>query len=131
MSEEIEGVEGVDYYIAFDLHYVWSAAEGRHISVPVNHRKRPLFQGFRQPAPDRGDKHAEGGQIIADIAPYKPVAADLVSGKRPVIGGRRQHREFLKRNGYIEVGNESQRDTRQYGPRPGEIAAEVKRVIGE
>ena len=23
-----------------------------------------------------------------------------------MIGGRRQHREFLQRNGYVEVGNE-------------------------
>lgn len=44
-------------------------------------------------------------QIIKDIEPYKPVATD-VDGSRPVIGGRRQHREFLQRNGYREVGND-------------------------
>lgn len=46
-----------------------------------------------------------GPQIIRDIEPYKTVAAD-VDGKRKVIGGRRQHREFLQRNGYREVGND-------------------------
>ncbi len=46
-------------------------------------------------------------QIISDIEPYRPVASDIGSdGKRPVISGRRQHREFLRRNNYIETGNE-------------------------
>lgn len=38
--------------------------------------------------------------IIPDIAPYRSVATG------EVIGGRRQHREHLKRHGLIEVGNE-------------------------
>lgn len=44
-------------------------------------------------------------QIIRDIEPYMPIAADT-DGKRHAIGGRRQHREFLQRNGYREVGND-------------------------
>jgi hypothetical protein len=44
--------------------------------------------------------------VISDIAPYRASAADKATGKRPVIGGRRQHREFLQANGYREVGNE-------------------------
>jgi hypothetical protein len=46
-------------------------------------------------------------QIIRDIEPYRTAASDIAcDGKRPVISGRRQHREFLRRNGYVEVGNE-------------------------
>lgn len=52
---------------------------------------------------------ASGVQIIRDIEPYRPVGAD-VDGKS-VIGGRRQHREFLARNHYIEVGNETPKPT--------------------
>lgn len=47
-----------------------------------------------------------GPQIVKDIDPYKTAAAD-VNGKQVRIEGRRQHREFLKRNGYQEIGNEA------------------------
>jgi hypothetical protein len=43
-----------------------------------------------------------GPQIIRDIDPYKAVAVDVATGKRPVIGSRREHKAFLKRNGYHE-----------------------------
>ena len=50
---------------------------------------------------------SSGVQIIRDIEPYRAAASDVAAaGKRPVIGGRRQHAEFLRRNGYVEVGNE-------------------------
>jgi hypothetical protein len=44
--------------------------------------------------------------VISDLTEYRAAAADKQTGKRPVIGGRRQHREFLQTNGYREVGNE-------------------------
>lgn len=44
--------------------------------------------------------------VISDIQPYRASAADKATGNRPVIGGRRQHREFLQNNGYREIGNE-------------------------
>lgn len=47
-----------------------------------------------------------GPQIIRDIAPYRSAAADIATGRRALIAGRRQHREFLRRNGYVEVGND-------------------------
>lgn len=47
-------------------------------------------------------------QIIKDIDPYKTVAADA-DGKPAKIGSRREHREFLKRNNYVEVGNDPMR----------------------
>ena len=55
-----------------------------------------------------------GLQIIKDIEPYNAVAVDVATGKPPLIGGRAQHREFLKRNGYIEVGNEKQTQKPEY-----------------
>jgi hypothetical protein len=42
-----------------------------------------------------------GLQIVKDIDPYKSV----VDGS--VIGGRKQHRDFLKSRGLVEVGNEN------------------------
>ena len=59
-----------------------------------------------------GSNHPEeqpgaGMQIVRDLEPYRAVGSDVAcDGKRPVISGRRQHREFLARNGYVEVGNE-------------------------
>ena len=44
--------------------------------------------------------------VISDIQPYQAVAVDVATGKPPVITSRSQHRAFLKRNGYVEVGNE-------------------------
>lgn len=52
-----------------------------------------------------GARPAASGQIIKDIDPYKTVAADI-SGKRIRVGSRREHREFLKRNELMEVGND-------------------------
>jgi hypothetical protein len=46
-------------------------------------------------------------QIIRDIQPYQAVAVDVASGgKAPMITSRAEHRAYLKRNGYFEVGNE-------------------------
>jgi len=44
--------------------------------------------------------------IMPDAAAYRAVAIDKKTGKAPTIEGRAQHREFLKRNGYVEVGND-------------------------
>jgi hypothetical protein len=69
--------------------------------------------------------------VIRDIDPYRSAAAEKHTGKRPIIGGRRQHREFLKRNGYVEMGSETPRNNLQYGPRPGDVARDIKRALGE
>jgi hypothetical protein len=45
-------------------------------------------------------------QIIREIEPYKAVATDVATGRAPIIKSRADHREFIKRNGYIEVGSE-------------------------
>ena len=41
--------------------------------------------------------------VIPDIKPYMAVAGDM-AGKW--ISSRKEHREFLRRNGFEEVGNE-------------------------
>ncbi len=66
----------------------------------------------------RGRFEGAGPQIIKDIDPYKAVAGDIaLNGKCPPIMGRRQHREFLKRNAYVEVGNEPIKPKKaDYGP---------------
>jgi hypothetical protein len=69
-----------------------------------------------------------GPQIMSDIAPYRTAATDVATGKRAVIGGRRQHREFLRRNGYVEVGND------YVAPRQEELSrseriADIRRVL--
>jgi hypothetical protein len=45
--------------------------------------------------------------VAPDIGPYQAVAVDVATGRPPVINSRSAHRDFLKRNGYVEVGNES------------------------
>lgn len=72
-----------------------------------------------------------GLQIIKDIEPYKAVAGDIaLGGKPPAIMSRREHKEFLKRNRYVEVGNEPiKQRTPDYGP---EVQGrEIKQVIDQ
>jgi len=74
---------------------------------------------------------AIGLQIIKDIEPYKAVAGDIaLKGKRPVIASRQAHKEFLKRNRYVEVGNEPVRSKNpDYGP---EVSGrEIKNVVDQ
>jgi len=72
---------------------------------PVNPADVPINETWeaREPA----NPQSVGLQLIKDIEPYMSVAAD-VNGKAPLIRSRREHKEFLKRNGYIEIGNERQ-----------------------
>jgi hypothetical protein len=53
--------------------------------------------------------------VAPDIGPYQAIAVDVATGKPPVINSRSAHRDFLKRNGYTEVGNE------RIGRKPGEV----------
>lgn len=73
--------------------------------------------------------------VISDLAPYRAAGSDIAcGGRRPVIGGRRQHREFLRRNGYVEVGNE-RAPSRGDLPAPREAqrsrVEDIKRALGE
>jgi hypothetical protein len=69
-----------------------------------------------------------GPQIMSDIAPYRTAATDIATGKRAVIGGRRQHREFLRRNGYVEIGNDDVAPRREELSRSERIA-DIRRVL--
>lgn len=57
----------------------------------------------------------EAPMVAPDIGAYQAVAVDVATGKPPVINSRSTHREFLKRNGYQEVGNE------RIGRKEGEV----------
>lgn len=72
------------------------------IQDPKTHELIPADEYYARSPLDR----AESIQIIKDIDPYRAVATDKATGKRPVIGSRREHKEFLKRNNYFEVGTE-------------------------
>jgi hypothetical protein len=91
-----------------------------------------IRDGGNYPEPE---KRARPRGVISDLDPYRAVASDVAcGGKRPVITGRRQHREFLQRNGYVEVGNER-------GPAPsdapspqqarGDRVNDIRRALGD
>lgn len=63
-------------------------------------------------------------QIMRDISAYK----SMRTGE--MISGRKQHRDHLKAYNLVELGNEMQKQSRDL-PKPGEIAADIKRAIGE
>lgn len=66
-----------------------------------------IRDGANYPEPE---KRTRPKGVISDIEPYRAVASDVAcDGKRPVIKGRRQHREFLQRNNYVEIGNDNPR----------------------
>jgi len=44
--------------------------------------------------------------VMADIAPYQAMGVDVATGKAPVITSRSEHRDYLRRNNFVEVGNE-------------------------
>lgn len=49
--------------------------------------------------------------VQADIQPYMSAAIDKETGKRVGVQSRKQHREFLRRNDYVEIGNEGPKAT--------------------
>lgn len=68
--------------------------------------------------------------VIGDMPEYRAAAADKETGKRPVIGGRRQHREFLQRNGYREVGNDYVAPRRDEFTRQDRVS-DIRRALGD
>lgn len=56
--------------------------------------------------------------VAPDINAYQAVAVDVATGKAPIITSRSSHREFLQRNGYVEVGNETVGSRNR---KPGEV----------
>lgn len=85
----------------------------RHTGAPECHGKMKLII---QPA-----------MVTPDIQPYRAMGGDR-AGK--YITSRREHREFLKRNRFVEVGNEPIKPIKNdFRPKKGEVAAELKKVI--
>jgi hypothetical protein len=41
--------------------------------------------------------------VNVDITPYMAVAVDKKTGKKPYITSRKAHKEFLRRNDYVEL----------------------------
>lgn len=69
--------------------------------------------------------------VMGDLAPYRAAAADIETGKRPMITSRSQHREFLRRNDYVELGNEMPKPHVPKLTDQKEIGHQIKRVIDE
>lgn len=90
------------------------------------------WHDLNEPWPDNCSmrKGESGPQIVRDIDPHITIAADKATGKPAMIGGRAQHREFLRRNNYVEVGNDSSL-YKSPAPRPIETASkqEIRRAI--
>lgn len=91
----------------------FATVDERHTAAPECHGKMRLVI---QPT-----------MVSPDIAPYKAVAGDRMG---QMITSRREHREFLKRNRFTEVGNEPIKPIRNNTrPQKGEIAKELKQII--
>jgi len=60
----------------------------------------------------KGESNSKSLQVMGDIQPYK----NTIDGK--VIGGRKQHRDFLRAHGMVEVGNENVPQVYQPPPNP-------------
>ena len=66
----------------------------------------------------------------SDLPRYTAVTGDRAGMP---VEGRKQHREFLKRNRLVEVGDAPIKPTQQMRPvlRRGEIAQDMKRAIAQ
>jgi hypothetical protein len=91
----------------------WVYRNGR--LVP-KHKAAPLIRSDNAP------------MVMSDLAEYRAAAADKQTGKRPMIGGRRQHREFLQTNGYRELGNEVP-SVRREEMSSGDRVSDIKRAM--
>lgn len=70
-------------------------------------------------------------RVMSDIAEYRAAAADKETGEKPMITSRSQHREFLKRNNYVELGNDMPAPPKAIEPNRHEIGRQIKRVMDE
>jgi hypothetical protein len=87
---------------------------------------------IRGPETNRTADRTAGITIIRDIEPYRTAASDIgADGKRVVIGSRSRHREFLSRNGYVEVGNERPVSGDLPSLSRAERVADIRRAMGD
>ena len=75
----------------------FASVNERHTSAPICHGSMEL--------------EIMPAMVSPDIQPYMAVAGDK-AGKP--ITSRKQHREFLKRNRFVEVGNEPIKPTQEF-----------------
>ena len=68
--------------------------------------------------------------VISDLKEYRTIAIDKATGTRTTIDGRRDHREFLKRNGYVELGNDYVPPKREELSRSDRMS-DIRRVLGD
>ena len=69
--------------------------------------------------------------VIADIQPYQAMAVDKATGKAPVINSRREHRDFLRRNGYVEIGNEMPKQEKKETKGDFNVRSELRQAVKE
>jgi hypothetical protein len=67
--------------------------------------------------------------VMPDIGEYRAMGTDVATGDRPVITSRSQHRDYLKRNGYVELGNEMPKQTARPQSDRNEIGRQIKHVL--
>lgn len=80
----------------------------RWIQHPETHKLIPADEYTFQ-------SESNAPRVIGDIEPYQAITGDM-AGKW--ITSRSQHREFLRRNNLVEVGNEKEYMTRHGGMTP-------------
>lgn len=87
---------------------------------------------IRGPGTNHPDDPEHRMHIIRDIDPYRTAAADVgADGKRVVIESRSRHREFLARNGYVELGNETPISGRRETLSREERVHDIRRAMGD
>lgn len=69
----------------------------------------------------RGEANGKSPYAMGDMEPYKNVYGEMV-------GGRKQHRDFLKSRGLVEVGNENVPQKYQDTP---PVAPDIARAMNE
>lgn len=87
---------------------------------------------IRGPGTNHPDDVPSGVQIIRDIEPYRTAGSDIAhDNKRIIVGSRSEHRDFLRRNDYIEVGNSRGPNTELPVRRPGDAVNDIRRAMGD
>ena len=80
-------------------------------------------------------KGNKGPALIKDIEGYRAMGADVAcGGKRPFITTRSEHRAYLRRNGYVETGNETPKvrdDRPTQCERTADLINDLRRASGD
>ena|SRR5271165_568315 len=109
--------------------YCWrcdACGSGREVIRSVADCMQPEFCDCGIPM----QRELTAPNVRPDIAPYMAVAGDRAGS---YITSRREHREFLRRNRLIEVGDAKPRDTKQMRPVTNrrEIREQMRPVVRE